>query len=79
MAINDNNEDLMPDENILSSDELAVSDKSPWQIEMLARANNNIENMNLANLNESDNSNKSCRNSIQVIFIANEFNKYFLY
>ncbi|XP_020285976.1 UPF0454 protein C12orf49 homolog [Pseudomyrmex gracilis] len=64
MAINDN-EDLMPDENILSSGELAVPDKLPWQMEMLTGTNDNIENINLANLNENDDFNQSCRNSIQ--------------
>lgn len=66
MMINDNNEDLIPDDNAL--EELRVSDKSPlWQVEILNRAaNDNAGNMDTSNLNESDASAQTCRNSIQV-------------
>ncbi|XP_036143859.1 SREBP regulating gene protein [Monomorium pharaonis] len=65
IMINDNNEDLIPDDNML--EELRVSDKSPlWQMEILDRAaNDNIGNMDGSNLNESDVSTQSCRNSVQ--------------
>lgn len=64
--INDNNEDLIPDDNML--EELRASDKSPlWQVEILDRAaSDNAGNMDASNLNESDASTQSCRNSIQV-------------
>lgn len=69
------NEDLIPNDNMLK--ELKVSDKSPlWQIEILDQATNaNIGNMDVSNLNESDASVHTCRNSIQVsIYINNKCN-----
>ncbi|XP_011171817.1 SREBP regulating gene protein isoform X2 [Solenopsis invicta] len=65
MMINDNNEDLISEDNTL--EELRVSDKSPlWQMEILDRAaSDNAGNMDASNLNESDASAQSCRNSIQ--------------
>lgn len=69
MMINDNNEDLLPDDNML--EELRASDKSPlWQVEILDRAvNDNTGNMDASNLN--DTSVQSCRNSIQVSICLN--------
>jgi len=66
MMINDNNEDLMPDDNTLL-EELRASGKSPlWQMEVLDQAaNDNAGNMDASNLNASDASAQSCRNSIQ--------------
>lgn len=66
MIINDNNEDLIPDDNML--EELRVSDKSLlWQMEILNQAaNDNTGNADMSNLNESDASAQICRNSIQV-------------
>ncbi|KAG5320900.1 CL049 protein, partial [Acromyrmex heyeri] len=64
MMINDNNEDMIPDDNLL--EELRASDKSPlWQIEILDQAADNAGNIDTSNLNESDAYNQSCRNSIQ--------------
>jgi len=64
MMINDNNENMIPD-NLL--EELRASDKSPlWQIEILDQAADNAGNIDASNLNESDAYNQSCRNSIQV-------------
>jgi len=60
--INDNNEDLIPDDNMFP-EELKVSDK--WQMEILDPAvNDNTGNMDV--FNESDASTQFCRNSIQV-------------
>lgn len=76
MMINNNNEDLMPNDNML--EELRVSDKSPlWQIEILDQATNaNVGNMDVSNLNESDVSAQTCRNSIQVSIYINNVNLY---
>ncbi|XP_012061159.1 PREDICTED: UPF0454 protein C12orf49 homolog [Atta cephalotes] len=64
MMINDNNENMIPDDNLL--EELRASDKSPlWQIEILDQAADNAGNIDASNLNESDAYNQSCRNSIQ--------------
>ncbi|KYN45139.1 UPF0454 protein C12orf49 like protein [Trachymyrmex septentrionalis] len=64
MMINDNNEDMIPDDNLL--EELRASDKSPlWQIEILDQVADNAGNIDASNLNESDAYNQSCRNSIQ--------------
>ncbi|XP_018405827.1 PREDICTED: UPF0454 protein C12orf49 homolog [Cyphomyrmex costatus] len=65
MMINDNNEDMVPDDNML--EELRASDKSPlWQMEILDQAaGDNAENIDASNLNESDAYNQSCRNSVQ--------------
>lgn len=64
MMINDNNEDMILDDNTL--EELRASDKSLlWQVEILDQAANNAGNMDASNLNESDASAQSCRNSIQ--------------
>lgn len=67
MMINDNNEDLMPDDDTLS-EQLRTSGKPPlWQMELLERAvNDNAASVDAANLNESDASTRPCRNSIQV-------------
>ncbi|XP_024873346.1 UPF0454 protein C12orf49 homolog [Temnothorax curvispinosus] len=64
MMINDNNK-LIPDDNTL--EELRASDKSPlWQVEILDQAaNDNTEDMDASNLNDSDVSAQTCRNSIQ--------------
>lgn len=70
MMINDNNEDMILDDNTL--EELRASDKSPlWQVEILDRAASNAGNMDASNLNESDASAQSCRNSIQVSIYIN--------
>lgn len=62
MILNDNNEDLMPDDNMLP-EELRISSKPSWQVEIPDRADN-TGNMDVINfLNEN---NASCRNSIQV-------------
>ncbi|XP_011687872.1 PREDICTED: UPF0454 protein C12orf49 homolog isoform X1 [Wasmannia auropunctata] len=63
MMINDNN-DMIPDDNTL--EELRASDKPPlWQMEILDQAaSDNAGNIE-ANLNDSDASTQSCRNSIQ--------------
>lgn len=61
MMLNDNNEDLMPDDNMLP-EELRISSKPSWQMEIPDRADN-TGNMDVINfLNEN---NASCRNSIQ--------------
>lgn len=67
--INDNNEDLMPDDDALA-EQLKTSGKPPlWQVELLERAvNDNAANVDATNLNESDTSTQPCRNSIQVNF-----------
>lgn len=59
--INDNNEDLIPDDNMFP-EELKVSDK--WQIEFDPVVNDKTGNMDI--FNESDASTQVCRNSIQV-------------
>nr|XP_012235943.1 PREDICTED: UPF0454 protein C12orf49 homolog [Linepithema humile]XP_012235944.1 PREDICTED: UPF0454 protein C12orf49 homolog [Linepithema humile]XP_012235945.1 PREDICTED: UPF0454 protein C12orf49 homolog [Linepithema humile]XP_012235946.1 PREDICTED: UPF0454 protein C12orf49 homolog [Linepithema humile]XP_012235947.1 PREDICTED: UPF0454 protein C12orf49 homolog [Linepithema humile]XP_012235948.1 PREDICTED: UPF0454 protein C12orf49 homolog [Linepithema humile]XP_012235949.1 PREDICTED: UPF0454 p len=60
MMINDNKEDLIPDDNML--EELKASDK--WQMDILDSAvNDNTGNMDI--FNESDASIQLCRNSIQ--------------
>ncbi|KAL6255049.1 hypothetical protein P5V15_013382 [Pogonomyrmex californicus] len=66
MMINDNNEDLMADDNTLLEG-LKASDKSLlWPIEVFDQAaNDNAGNMDMSNLNDSDVSAESCRNSIQ--------------
>ena len=70
MMINDNNEDMIPDDNLL--EELRASDKSPlWQIEILDQVADNAGNIDASNLNESDAYNQSCRNSIQVRICIN--------
>ncbi|XP_067206364.1 SREBP regulating gene protein isoform X2 [Linepithema humile] len=62
MMINDNKEDLIPDDNML--EELKASDK--WQMDILDSAvNDNTGNMDI--FNESDASIQLCRNSIQQI------------
>ncbi|XP_011861630.1 PREDICTED: UPF0454 protein C12orf49 homolog isoform X2 [Vollenhovia emeryi] len=64
MMINDNNEDLILDDNAL--EELRVTDKSPlWQVELDQAVNDNAGNMDASNLNESDASTQTCRNSVQ--------------
>ncbi|XP_014477464.1 PREDICTED: LOW QUALITY PROTEIN: UPF0454 protein C12orf49 homolog [Dinoponera quadriceps] len=64
MMINDNNEDLMPDDDTLP-EQSRTSGKPPlWQMELLERAVNTA-NVDAANLNESDASTQPCRNSIQ--------------
>lgn len=69
MMINDNNDDLMPDDDVLA-EQLRTSGKPPlWQVELLERAvNDNAASVDAANLNESDASTQPCRNSIQVNF-----------
>ncbi|XP_011647745.1 UPF0454 protein C12orf49 homolog [Pogonomyrmex barbatus] len=66
MMINDNNEDLMADDNTFLEG-LKASDKSLlWPIEVFDQAaNDNAGNMDMSNLNDSDVSAESCRNSIQ--------------
>ncbi|XP_011137982.1 UPF0454 protein C12orf49 homolog [Harpegnathos saltator] len=66
MMINDNNEDLMSDDDVLS-EQSKTSGKAPlWQMELLERAfSENAASVDTANLNESDASTQPCRNSIQ--------------
>lgn len=69
MMINDNNEDLIPDDDALT-EQLRTSGKPPlWQMELLERAvNDNAASVDTTNLNESDASTQPCRNSVQVKF-----------
>ncbi|EZA61883.1 hypothetical protein X777_04694 [Ooceraea biroi] len=60
--MNDNNEDV---DNVFA-EELRASGKPPWQMEVLDPAvNDNAESLDALNLNESDVSTYSCRNSVQ--------------
>ncbi|XP_029670036.1 UPF0454 protein C12orf49 homolog [Formica exsecta] len=64
IMLNDNNEDLMPDDNMLP-EELSVSSKPLlWQMEIPDRADN-TGNMDMVNLNENNASTQPCRNSVQ--------------
>lgn len=65
IMLNDNNEDLMPDDNMLP-EELRISSKPLlWQMEIPDRADN-TGNMDMVNLNENNASTQPCRNSVQV-------------
>jgi len=63
--INDNNEDV--DDNVFT-EELKASGKPPlWQMETLDQTiGDNVENLDMFTLNESDAFTQFCRNSIQV-------------
>ncbi|XP_029158832.1 UPF0454 protein C12orf49 homolog [Nylanderia fulva] len=58
MMLNDNNEDLMPDDNMLP-EELRISSKPSWQVEIPDRADNT------GNMDVINHENDACRNSVQ--------------
>lgn len=70
-----NNEDLIPDDNMLP-EEMRVSSKPLlWQVEIPDRSDNTG---NMINLNENNVSTQPCRNSIQVS-ICLKYLIYFIY
>lgn len=71
--LNDNNEDLMPDDNMLPEEMRVPSKPLLWQVEIHDQTDN-TENMDMTNLNENNDS-MPCRNSIQV----NIYFKYLIY
>lgn len=70
MMLNDNNEDLIPDDNMLPEELRVPSKPLLWQMEIPDRADN-TGNMDMIkygynNLNKNNVSTQPCRNSIQV-------------
>lgn len=72
MMINDNNENLIPDDNMFP-EELKASDK--WQMEILDSA---VNKENIEVFNESDASTQLCHNSIQVSICSTQISFVFL-
>lgn len=60
-----NNEDPMPDDNMLPEEQRVSSEPLLWQVEIADRADN-TGNMDIVNLNENNASIQPCRNSVQV-------------
>ncbi|KMQ89964.1 hypothetical protein RF55_10336 [Lasius niger] len=59
-----NNEDPMPDDNMLPEEQRVSSEPLLWQVEIADRADN-TGNMDIVNLNENNASTQPCRNSVQ--------------
>lgn len=77
MMLNNNNEDLIPDDNILPEELRELSKPLLWQVEIPDRVDN-TGNMDMNNLNENNVSTQPCRNSIQVS-ICLKYLVYFVY